>query len=169
MRLIMYKVIYSSSKLYSLSSDRRLSMRCLALTLVLVGVCAAQAKPRVYITTSDAWSMAGGFAVSDGTGGGVISGGSSPQTVELIQNFMKSCSSVIVTNDRNNANYVILFDRDSAGRAAGSLAAGDWSGIFAKVNKIAVFRRNGDALYSGKTRSVSNAVKDSCSAIRKPN
>jgi len=137
-------------------------MRYLVLTLVLVGVCFAQEKPRVVITTSDAWSMAGGFAISDGTGGGVISGGSSPQTVELIQNFMKSCSGVIVTSDRNNANYVVLFDRDSAGRAAGG-----WIGILAKVNKIAVFRRNGDVLYSGKTQSVSNAVKDSCSAIKK--
>ena len=30
-----------------------------------------------------------------------------------------------------------------------------------------MFKRNGDLVYAGKTRSISNAVKDSCTAIGK--
>ncbi len=119
-----------------------------------------QDKPRVFVTDSESWYVAGGFAVSDGTGGGVIGGGSSPQTVEPIENFGKRCPGVIVTSDKNNAAYVILFDRNTAKRATGGTI-----GLLSKVDKIAVFRRNGDVIYSGSTRSVANAVKDACAAI----
>ena len=36
-----------------------------------------------------------------------------------------------------------------------------------KRDKIALFGRNGDVLYSNSVRSVGNAVKDACEAIQK--
>jgi hypothetical protein len=61
---------------------------------------------------------------------------------------------VIVANDRNIASYVVLLNYTGAGKLR-------------KPNKISVFRRNGDVLYSGSTSFIANAVKDSCAAIAK--
>jgi len=36
-----------------------------------------------------------------------------------------------------------------------------------KDNKVVVFEKEGDAIYSGSTRTLGNAVKDACKAIRK--
>lgn len=112
-------------------------------------------KPRLYVTDSQSWLMAGGWGASNGTGGGAMRGGSSPQTVEIIKTFGQRCPDVVVTNDRDRASYVVLFDRES------------FKGLLRKRDKIALFRRNGDVLYSNSVRSVGNAVKDACEAIQK--
>jgi hypothetical protein len=56
--------------------------------------------------------------------------------------------------DKAKADYVILFDREGG------------KGYPRKRDKIAVFKKEGDVLYSESTRSVGNAVQDSCSAIQ---
>jgi hypothetical protein len=112
-------------------------------------------KPRVYVSDSQSWLMAGGFGASNGTAAGASRGGSSPQTVELIKTFGQRCPQAIVTNDREKASYVVLFDRES------------FKSVLARRDKIAVFRRNGDVLVSNSVRSVGNAVKDACEAIQK--
>lgn len=112
-------------------------------------------KPRVYVSDSQSWLMAGGFGASNGAAGGATRGGSSPQTVELIKTFGQRCPDAIVTNDREKASYVVLFDRES------------FKSILARRDKIAIFRRNGDVLFSDSVRSVGNAVKDACEAIQK--
>jgi len=55
--------------------------------------------------------------------------------------------------EKAQADYIVLFDREGG------------KGYARKRDKIAVFKREGDVLYSGSTRSVGNAVQDSCSAI----
>jgi hypothetical protein len=112
-------------------------------------------KPRVYVSDSQSWLMAGGFGASNGTAVGATRGGSSPQTVELIKTFGERCPQAIVTNDREKASYVVLFDRES------------FKSVLARRDKIAIFRRNGDVLLSNSVRSVGNAVKDACEAITK--
>lgn len=112
-------------------------------------------KPRVYVSDSQSWQMRGGFGVSNGTGGGAFKGGSSPQTVEVIKTFGQRCPQAVVTEDRDRASFVILFDRES------------FKGFLRKRDKIAVFHRNGDVLYTNSVRSVGNAVKDACQAILK--
>ncbi len=74
-------------------------------------------------------------------------------TVELIKTFGQRCSAAIVTTDKDKADFVVLFDRDGG------------KGIARRRDKIAVFKKDGDVLYSGSTRSVGNAVEDSCRAI----
>jgi hypothetical protein len=128
------------------------------LLLLCASMAIAQSKPRVYVTTSEAWQAVGGFGASNGTGAGGVAAGSSPQTVEVINDFSKGCPEVIVTNNKDNADFIILFDRDAAGKAKTQLA---------RANKIAVFRKNGDLVYSGKTIVLSNSVKDACAAIGK--
>ena len=114
-----------------------------------------QGRPRVYVSNSQSWLISGGFGGHYGTAAGATRGGSSPQTVEVIKTFGQRCSQVIVTNNRNIAAYVVLFDRES------------FKGFIRKRDKIAVFRRNGDVLFTDSVRSVGNAVKDACQAITK--
>src|ERR1700735_4762531 len=127
--------------------------------LVVLGCCSAQdaqiSKPRVYVSDSNSWEVSGGFSSSHGSASGYSSGGSRPQTVEIIKTFGQRCLSIVVTMDKSKADYVVLFDRDGG------------KGIARRKDKIAVFRKDGDVLYSGSTRSVGNAVQDSCGAIEK--
>lgn len=128
----------------------------LLFVLLVSVVVAAQDKPRVFVSTSEAWQAVGGFGAANGTGGGGMAAGSSPQTVEVIDDFSKNCPAVTITSNKDNADFIVLFDRDAAAKAKTQLA---------KANKIAVFKKNGDLFYSGKTMVVSNAVKDACAAI----
>jgi hypothetical protein len=112
-------------------------------------------KPRVYVSDSQSWLVTGGFGESNGTGGGAVRGGSSPQTVEVIKTFQQRCPEIVVTNEKAKTAYAILFDRES------------FKGLLRNRDKIAVFRRNGDSIYSNSTKSVGNAVKDACQAILK--
>jgi hypothetical protein len=112
-------------------------------------------KPRVYVSDSQSWLVSGGFGMANGTGGGAVRGGSSPQTVEIIKTLQQRCPEIVVTDVREKANYAILFDRES------------FKGYLRNRDKIAVFRRDGDSIFSDSTRSVGNAVKDACAAILK--
>lgn len=112
-------------------------------------------KPLVYISNSQSWLMKGGFGASNGSSGGAMRGGSSPQTVEVIKTFGQRCPQVVVTENKDRAAYVVLFDRES------------FKGFLRRRDKIAVFHRNGDVVYSNSVRSVGNAVKDACQAILK--
>ncbi len=133
----------------------------LVTTVLLVGEDKpSDGKPRVYVSDSQSWEMAGGFAAhGDSSGnynaGGRFSGGSRPQTVEVIKTFGERCPSAVVTMNRNTADYVVLFDREGG------------KGVVRKRDKIAVFKRGGDVVYSGSTRSVGNAVQDACEALQK--
>jgi len=110
-------------------------------------------KPRVYVSDSNSWESSGGFTASRGSAAGSFSGGARPQTVEVIKTFGERCPGVVVTMEKAKADYIVLFDREGG------------KGYARKRDKIAVFKKEGDVLYSGSTRSVGNAVQDSCSAI----
>ena len=80
----------------------------IALIAVLVAVSSsANDKPRVFISNSESWFAAGGFAVSNGSGGGGFVAGSSSQTGEVIADFAQLCPSVMVTNDKDNASLIV--------------------------------------------------------------
>jgi hypothetical protein len=110
---------------------------------------------RVFVADSDSWSTSGGgFGTSDiifGTG----SGGARPQTAEIIKTFRERCPEVTVTINKERADYVVLLEHEGG------------KSLVQKDNKVAVFRPDGDAIYSGSTVTLGNAVKDVCSAIRK--
>src|SRR5439155_17847175 len=81
-----------------------------------------------------------------------LSGGARPQTSEMVKTFGERCPSVIVNNNPQMADYAVIFDHEG--------------GKFVrKDNKIAVFNRIGDSIFSHSTRSLGNSVKDACSAI----
>jgi PEGA domain len=110
-------------------------------------------KRRVYVTDSNSWSVSGGFGGSSSGFGGGVSGGARPQTAEVIKTFGKKCPGVTVTINRSEADFVVLFDHEGG------------KGWARKDNKIAIFNRNGDAIFSNSTRSLGNAVEGACKAI----
>ena len=117
--------------------------------LVLFG----QDKVRIYVTDSDSWSTSGGFISGDDLGLGRSSGGARLQTVEIVKTFNQRCPRLTVTIKKQSADYIVMLDHEGGKQ------------IFRVNNKIAIFNSEGDAIYSGSTRSLGNAVKDSCQAI----
>ena len=99
--------------------------------------------------------MTGGWGAANGAGGGHESGGARPQTAEIIKTFNQRCSEYTVTNNKERANYAVILDHEGG------------KGMLAHRNKIAVFNRDGDAIFSDSTRELGNSVKDACGAIRK--
>ena len=127
--------------------------------LSLLATCAfAQDKPRVYITDSDSWEASGGFAGAGAAGAGGIAGGGSggarPQTAEIMKTFGDRCQRVTVTINRDRADYIVILQHEGG------------KDLFRKDNKLAVFDKEGDMILSNSTRSLGNAVKEACEAMR---
>jgi hypothetical protein len=81
-----------------------------------------------------------------------LSGGARPQTAEIMKTFGERCP-VIVTNNRDRADFVVMLDHEGG------------KGWARKDNKVVVFNKAGDMIYSCSTRSLGNGVKDACQAI----
>lgn len=112
-------------------------------------------KIRIYVADSQSWEMSGGWGAANGAGGGHESGGARPQTAEIIKTFNQRCPEYTITNNKDRANYAAILDHEGG------------KGALRHRNKIAVFNRDGDAVFSDSTRELGNSVKDACAAIRK--
>jgi hypothetical protein len=125
--------------------------------LITISIIAQEekSKPRVFITDSQSWEIAGGFAASGGSASGIVRGGARPQTAEIIKTFGEKCPDVTVTMKSDNADYIILLDREG-GKA-----------LYLKDSKFAVFKKDGDSIKAGSTRTIGGAVKDACAALMK--
>jgi len=137
---------------------------CLTLLSVLPVVSQAQDKPRVFISESQSWSSTGGGPVGGGVivgVGGIITarprgrGGARPQTAEIIKTFNERCASCVVTMNKEKADYVVILDHEGG------------KGFIRRDNKFVIFNKDGDAIRSGSTRSLGNAVKETCDALTK--
>jgi hypothetical protein len=112
-------------------------------------------KTRVFVTESDSWQVHGEWAEADGGGAGLLRAGESPQTVEIIKTFNARCPEVTVTDHKEKADYVIVLDRETA------------KTISLHRNKIAVFNRDGDAIFSDSTLALGTSVANACESIRR--
>ena len=116
---------------------------------IVLGVCVAalaigaDEKRRVFVTQSDSWQQKG------------RNGGAAPQTAEIIKTFGERCPALTITNNRDRADYVVQLDHEGG------------KGWAQRDNKVAVFSKDGDLVYSGSTRSLGGGVKDACAAILK--
>ena len=126
---------------------------CLAAPLL--GEVGTPRKLRVYVTESDSWSTSGGGIGTSDFIFGSGSGGARPQTAEIIKTFRERCPEVTVTINRDRADYIVLLEHEGG------------KSFVQKDNKVVLFSPDGDALYSGSTVTLGNAVKDACGAIRK--
>jgi hypothetical protein len=106
--------------------------------LILFGPFAfTQGKPRIYIGDSNSWERPGGRG----------------QTSEVIKTFSQRCPSVLVNNNSEMSDYSVSFDHEG----------GKWA--LRKDNKIAVFNRSGDSIFSASARILGSSVQSACSAI----
>lgn len=112
-------------------------------------------KIRIYVTDSQSWEVTGGWGASNGSGGGATAGGARPQTAEIIKTFNQRCPEYTITNNKERANYAVILDHEGG------------KGLLRHRNKIAVFNRDGDAIFSDSTRELGNSVKDACAAVTK--
>lgn len=111
-------------------------------------------RPRVFIEESSSWEVTGETGgIPDGFGGSVR-GGARPQTTEIIKTFGERCACV-VTSKKEKADYVVRIEHEGG------------KDIIRKDNKYVVFDKDGDAIASGSTRSLGNAVKNACAVIAK--
>ncbi len=104
-------------------------------------------KLRILLTDRKSWEASGGFAQDSTTG---THANTRPPKPEILKAFTGRCPAVVVTMLREKADYVVLFDHET------------WH---SPPYKVAVFSREGDAIYSGATQLLGNAVKDACSAL----
>ena len=134
----------------------RIQMLFFGLGLVVIPFAATAAdKPRVYVTESQATQLAGDATSGDVKGSLKFSGGSSPQSLEVIRSFSERCPAVIVTADREKAEFIVRLDHEGLSPVT----------PFTRGNKVAVFDKSSDLIYSASTRVLSSAVKGACSAI----
>lgn len=114
-------------------------------------------KTRVFVTDSQSWEEHGGSSAGGNRHGwgssSWMSGGARPQTAEIIKTLNQRCPEIIVTDNQARANFVLTLDHEG-GKSA-----------LARNNKIAVFNRDGDDVFSTSTRSLGNAVKDACKVM----
>ena len=108
-------------------------------------------RPRVFVTESDSWSVGGELGIPDGQGD--IQGGARPQTAEIVKTVHDRCPGVIVTRKEERANYILVLEHEG-GKV-----------FVRKDNKFALYDEEGDAIASGSTRSLGNAIKDACDIL----
>ncbi|MGA8765695.1 MAG: hypothetical protein WB559_01650 [Candidatus Acidiferrales bacterium] len=124
---------------------------------VAAPVAVGDGKTRVLVTDSQSWETRGGSSSGgnrNGWGGSSwMAGGARPQTAEIIKTLNERCPQITVTNSLQKADFVLTLDHEGG------------KGLLAHRNKVAVFNRDGDDVYSGSTRELGNSVKDACAAM----
>src|SRR3984893_18311001 len=76
-----------------------------------------------------------------------------PQTTEIMKTFNQRCPEVAVTNNVAKADFNVTLDHEGS------------KGYLHRRNKIVVFNRDGDDIFTDSTRELGNSVKDACQAI----
>jgi hypothetical protein len=122
-------------------------------------VAPSDGKVRVFVTDSQSWETRGGSSAGgnkNGWGGSSwMAGGARPQTAEIIKTLNERCPQFTVTNNLAKADFVVTLDHEGG------------KGYLRHRNKVAVFNRDGDDIFSDSTRELGNAVKDACQAMLK--
>jgi hypothetical protein len=122
-----------------------------------VATSATDGRTRVFVTDSQSWEIRGGWSAAGNNrswgGSGYQAGGARPQTAEIIKTFNQRCPAVTITNNVQRADFAVTLDHEGG------------KGYARRHNKIVVFNREGDAIFSDSTRALGNSVKDACEAI----
>ena len=122
--------------------------------LTMAAATAAQ-KPRVFITASRAVNVSNEAEAGAAKSAISFNGGDSPRSLDVIKSFTQLCPEVIVTANREKADYVVRLDHQEVGPTT----------PFIRGNKVAVFNKDSDLVYTSSTRVLASAVKGVCGAI----
>ena len=101
-------------------------------------------RARLFVHESQSWEV----------GDEALGGGARPQTVEIIKTVQERCPDVVVTSEKDRADYALRLEHEGG------------KGVLDRDNKFVLFDAAGDAVGSGSTRSLGNAVKDACAFVR---
>jgi hypothetical protein len=112
-------------------------------------------KPRIFVTESQSLQLSGEAALGDAKGSLSLAGGTSPQNVEVMKTFLRRCPAVLVTGNREKADFVVRLDHQEPNPTT----------PFVRANKVAVFNKDDDLIYGTSTRTLTSAVKGACEAI----
>ena len=123
--------------------------------LLALGTVLAAEKPRVFITESRALNLTNDAAAGDAKSALSFTGGNTPQSLDVIKSFTQRCPEVIVTGDREKAEYVVRLDHEAINPTT----------PFVRGNKVAVFDKSSDLVYTSSTRILGSVVKGACAAI----
>jgi hypothetical protein len=118
-------------------------------------LAAPTSKPRIFITETTTPYASADAAVGDVKGSLAFTGGTSPQNIAVMRAFERHCPAVVITADRDKADYLVQFDHEPINPTT----------LFTHENKVAVFDKNEDLIYTNATRLLSSGVKDACRAI----
>ena len=116
-------------------------------------------KPRVYISDTQSWNETGGFSNKSANGDAPLYAGYNPEMPDIYQDFTSDCPAIMVTQDKTQADFAILFDKGSSKKGVKGL------GGLVKVNRVTVLSRGGETLLSDESHSEDTAVRMACSAI----
>lgn len=125
------------------------------LLLALLGIAFGDEKPRVFITDSQSWEVGGSAGGTNGTFGGESHGGARPQNAEIIKTFGERCPQTVINMKLDKADYVVTLDHEGG------------KGWLRHKDKVAVFNKDGDAIFSHSTLSLGGSVQGACEAIVK--
>jgi hypothetical protein len=132
----------------------KLAVSGFVISAALLGGVATE-RPRIFVTESQALQLSGNAAVGNAKGDVSVAGGTSPQNVEVMKTFQRRCPAVLVTGSREKADFVVRLDHEEPNPTT----------LFVHGNKVAVFNKNDDLIYSSSTRMLSSAVSGACAAI----
>ncbi|HKF05726.1 MAG TPA: hypothetical protein VKB49_25625 [Candidatus Sulfotelmatobacter sp.] len=130
--------------------------------LLLLGIAVTaygQDKPRVFVQGKGSENVA-----SKGSGGGgshwAAWGSKSTidshdESMEVTKDLQNNCSGVMVTINENNADYIVMLNRESKQNR----------GLLRSNSQIQVANKAGDVLGAKATHTVGNAAKDACNLI----
>lgn len=123
--------------------------------VLYAALAVAAERPRVFVTESRATQASGEAAVGDVKGALALTGGTSPESVEVMKAFAKQCPDVAVTANRERADFLVRLDHEAINPTT----------PFVHGNKVAVFNRDQDLVFSNSTHLLGSAVKGACGAI----
>lgn len=127
----------------------------IAIVLAVAPYGAAAEKPRVFVMESGTLQATGNASAGEVKGALALTGGSSPESVEVMKTFSRQCPQVVVTASREKADFIVRLDHEAINPTT----------PFSHGNKVAVFGKDEDLIYSNSTRLLGGAVKGACTAI----
>jgi hypothetical protein len=135
-------------------------MKTCTLLFVIIAVFAtAQDKPRVFVQGKGSENVSSnGAAGGDhhwAAWGSKSTIDSHDESMEVTKNFQKDCSSVTVTINQANADYIVMMNRESKQNR----------GLLRTNSQIQVANKAGDIIGTKATRTVGSASKDACNLI----
>ena len=116
-------------------------------------------KPRVYLSDTQSWAASGGFSKSSSVADSKLYGGYDPEMSDIYQDFTSNCSTVVVTQEKSKANYVVLFDKGATKKGLTGL------GGLVRVNKVTVLSLSGETVFAREAHSADAVVRLTCEVL----